>query len=186
MDLTTNENIKSLIYTIRGEQVMLDSDLSIIYEVETKRLNETVKRNILRFPIEFRFRLTKEEVDLILSQLTVLNEKSLKSQFATSNKGRGGRRKLPYVFTEQGVAMLSAVLRSKKSISKRLTLDIKKFNEQHGQLDCEELNNIHDRFIIIDEKEIYHSGASFKDLGKKISAFSKLEKESIKLLGKIK
>lgn len=73
-----------------------------------------------------------------------------------------------------------------KSISKRLALDVKKFNEQYGQLDCGELKNIHDRFIIIDGKEMYHSGASLKDLGKKISALSKFEKESLKILEKLK
>ncbi len=83
---------------------MLDSDLASLYEVPTKRLNEAVKRNITRFPVNFMFQLSNEELD------------SLKSQFATSKKGRGGRRTLPYVFTEQGVAMLSSVLNSEKAI----------------------------------------------------------------------
>lgn len=73
-----------------------------------------------------------------------------------------------------------------KTISKRLALDIKKFNEQYGQLDCKELKNNHDRFIIIDEKDMYHSGASLKDLGRKISAFSKFDKTSLTVLGKLK
>lgn len=98
--------IRNLIYTIRGRQVMLDSDLSMLYQVETKRLNETVKRNKNRFPDHFCFQLTEEETN------------SLRSQFATSNENdsRGGRRYLPYVFTEQGIAMLSAVLRSDVAI----------------------------------------------------------------------
>lgn len=79
---------------------MLDSDLAILYQVETKTFNQAVKRNIERFPENFRFQLKKEEYD------------SLRSQFVTSKEGRGGRRYLPYVFTEQGIAMLSAVLRS--------------------------------------------------------------------------
>ena len=91
--------IKNLIYVIRGQQVMLDSDLAMLYQVETKVFNQAVKRNIERFPEKFRFRLTKEEYD------------SLRSQIVTSN-GKGGRRYMPYVFTEQGIAMLSAVLRS--------------------------------------------------------------------------
>lgn len=91
--------IKNLIYMVRGQQVMLDSDLAVLYQVETKVFNQAVKRNIERFPEKFRFQLTKEEYD------------SLRSQFVTS-KGKGGRRYMPYVFTEQGIAMLSAVLRS--------------------------------------------------------------------------
>ena len=97
----TAEQIRSRIYTIRGVQVMLDSDLAQLYHVETKRINESVKRNPKRFPFDFWFELTQEEYEQI----------SLKSQTATSN-GRGGRRKLPKVFSEQGVAMLSAVLSS--------------------------------------------------------------------------
>ena len=95
--------IKNLIYVVRGQQVMLDSDLAMLYQVETKVFNQAVKRNIERFPEKFRFQLTKEEYD------------SLRSQFVTSN-GKGGRRYMPYVFTEQGIAMLSAVLRSKIAI----------------------------------------------------------------------
>ena len=94
--------IQNLIYVIRGQRVMLDSDLARLYEVETKRLNEAVKRNIARFPIHYIFQLTKEEF---------LN---LKSQFATSSWG--GIRKMPFVFTEQGVAMLSSILHSEKAI----------------------------------------------------------------------
>ena len=96
--------VKNLIYEIRGYKVMLDSDLASLYEVPTKRLNEAVKRNITRFPQNFMFQLTKEETEI------------LRSQFATSNKARGGRRTLPYVFTEQGVAMLSSVLNSERAI----------------------------------------------------------------------
>jgi hypothetical protein len=91
--------IQNMIYTIRGQQVMLDSDLAMLYQVETKVFNQSVKRNIERFPENFRFQLTKEEYA------------SLRSQIVTSN-GQGGRRYMPYVFTEQGIAMLSSVLRS--------------------------------------------------------------------------
>ncbi len=93
-------NIQDRIFTIRGVQVMLDSDLAVLYGVETKNLNLAVKRNLERFPDNFRFQLTEEEY------------KSLRLQIETSKEKRGGRRYLPYVFTEQGVAMLSAVLRS--------------------------------------------------------------------------
>jgi len=93
------QKIKSLIFEVRGRQIMLDEDLAKIYQVETRRLNEAVKRNIDRFPPEFMFQLTKEEYEI------------LKSQIATSNWG--GRRKLPFAFTEHGVVMLSSVLNSK-------------------------------------------------------------------------
>ena len=94
--VTNETDLRSLVYVIRGQQVMLDSDL---YQVETKVFNQAVSRNIERFPDNFRFQLTAEEYA------------SLRSQFVTSN-GRGGRRYLPYAFTEQGIAMLSGVLRS--------------------------------------------------------------------------
>ena len=97
------ENLRSLIYQVRGVEVMIDSDLAQLYEVEPRRLNEQVKRNSDRFPESFRFQLTKEEFE------------NLRSQIATSS-GHGGRRYLPYAFTEQGVAMLSAVLRSKAAV----------------------------------------------------------------------
>ena len=93
-------NIQNLIYEIRGHKVMFDSDLANLYGVEVKRLNEAVKRNNKRFPSDFMFQLSEDEWI------------SLRSHFATSNQGRGGRRYTPYVFTEQGVAMLSTVLSS--------------------------------------------------------------------------
>lgn len=97
--IAETKEIKSLIYVVRGQQVMLDSDLAMLYQVETKVFNQAVSRNIERFPENFRFQLTKEEFD------------AWRSQIATSN-GRGGRRYRPYMFTEQGIAMLSGVLRS--------------------------------------------------------------------------
>jgi len=102
------KKIKAMIYEIRGYQVMLDADLAKIYQVETKRLNEAVKRNIDRFPPEFMFQLTEEEYEFLRSQIAASN---LKSHFATSSWG--GRRKLPFAFTEHGVIMLSSVLNSK-------------------------------------------------------------------------
>lgn len=102
-ELTVKENIKieDMIYEIRGKQVMLDSDLARLYETETKRINEAIKRNIERFPERFCFRITEEEYNF------------LKSQFATS---KGGSRKGHTVFTEQGVAMLATVLKTKVAI----------------------------------------------------------------------
>ena len=100
--------IESLIYEIRGQKVMLDFDLAELYQVETKRLKESVRRNIERFEgDDFMFELTSEEYNSLII--------SLRSQFATSNE-RGGRRHMPFAFTEQGVAMLSSVLKSGRAI----------------------------------------------------------------------
>ena len=112
------EQIESLILTIRGKQVMLDRDLAQLYGVETKRLNQQVQRNIERFPEDFMFRLTKEEFDGLRSQFATSNAylSDLKSQIVISNK-RGGQRYLPYAFTENGIAMLSGVLRSPMAIA---------------------------------------------------------------------
>jgi len=280
--------IESRIFTVRGLQVMLDSDIAAVYQVEVKRLNEQVKRNINRFPDEFHFQLTEPEYrDLIL-----------KSQIATSSE-HGGRRYLPYVFTEQGIAMLSAVLYSDvavkvsirimqafvemrkvistgkgiirrletvelrqaevskkmeklfdaldrnaiphcgvffngqifdayvlankmiksarksillidnfidesvlvmlskkmknvkvtlltKDVSEQLSLDIAKFNRQYPKLEVIGFNLSHDRFLVIDGKDVYHLGASLKDLGKKWFAFSKMEIGGAALLEKIR
>ena len=94
---------------------MVDSDLADLYEIETKMLNRAVKRNITRFPANFMFQLTNEELESLRYQFGTSNN-SLKSQIAISKTGRGGRRTLPYVFTEQGVAMLSSVLHTEKAI----------------------------------------------------------------------
>ncbi len=281
-----NNSIQGKIHTVRGLQVMMDSDLAILYSVENKRLNEQVKRNIERFPEKFRFQLTQEEYQ------------NLKSQFATSSS-HGGRRTLPYVFTEQGVSMLSGVLRSKtaietsiqimdafvsmrkfianngmifqrldkieqkqlitdtkldkvfaaieakeikpkqgiffdgqifdayvfiadlirqaqqsivlidnyidesvltmfakrntdctatiytKTISKQLQLDLQKHNKQYPPIEIKIFKNSHDRFLILDDKEIYHIGASLKDLGKKWFAFSKFAKGALEVLERL-
>jgi hypothetical protein len=114
------ENIKSKIFIIRGQKVMLDRDLAELYGVETGRLNEQVKRNAKRFPEEFMFQLTKHEYEGLISQIAISNDKNseykpaLISQIVISK--RGGVRKLPYAFTEHGVAMLSSVLKSEKAV----------------------------------------------------------------------
>ncbi len=286
------DNIKNLIYTIRGKQVMLDSDVAMLYHYETKRINETVRRNKERFPINFCFQLTEDETE------------NLRSQIATSSlekENYGGRRTLPYVFTEQGIAMLSGLLKNEiaiqvsinimnafvemrkfiatnsnifnlstrmehkfleydkkfdivfdelqnkrqsefnqkiffdgqiydsysliidiiktakskiliidnyiddsilKMLSKKnkdvevviLTsqnsniskLDINKFNKQYGALKIAKTNKFHDRFIAIDNKKLYHCGASLKDLGKRCFAISKIEDmEYVKKMSKI-
>lgn len=102
--------IERRIYLIRGKKVMIDSDLADLYEVETKMLNRAVRRNLDRFPDDFMFQLTAEE------------EESLRFQIGTSKVGRGGRRYLPFAFTEQGVAMLSSVLNSKRAIEVNIVI----------------------------------------------------------------
>ena len=124
-------NIESLIRIVRGQQVMLDSDLAMLYGVETKRMNEQVKRNLNRFPEDFMFQLTQDEAVRSRSQIATLNDEGmlLRSQIATSNEkdnplrpqfvtsnGRGGNRYLPYAFTRNGIAMLSSVLRSDTAV----------------------------------------------------------------------
>ena len=102
LTIVDNKEIQNMIYTFRGRQVMIDRDLAYLYNVETKVFNQAVKRNLNRFPEHFRFQLTEEEYE------------NLRSQFVTSSEDNihGGRRYMPYVFTEQGIAMLSAVLKS--------------------------------------------------------------------------
>ena len=272
------EDIKNLIYTIRGKQVMMDSDVANIYHCETKYVNRVVKRNIERFPEEFCFQLNENEFEVLRCQFVTLNE-----------NGRGQHRKyLPYVFTEQGIAMLSALLKSDVAVSvsvnimkafiemrkflmlngqvfERLTsvehkllehdkkfdevfnqlqleenikqriffdgqiydaysiiidiikkankkiliidnyiddsvlkmltkkknnvevdiltsnksniqnVDIQKFNKEYTILKVARTNKFHDRFIIIDNKEMYYLGTSIKDLGKKCFGINKIE-----------
>ncbi|MBL7869812.1 MAG: ORF6N domain-containing protein [Flavobacterium lindanitolerans] len=276
--------IRNLIYSIHGKQVMLDNDLASLYQVDTKNLNKAVKRNIERFPASFCYQLTKEEVEI------------LRFQIGTSRLSYGGRRYLPYVFTEQGVAMASAILRSEiavkvsveimeafvemrrmlisnaslfhrldkielkqleadqkfeeifkalesdkihsekgifyngqvfdayafvsdiirtakisiilldnyvddtvltllgkrnndvtatiytKNISNQLRLDLQLYNSQYPQIEIEIFSDAHDRFLIIDDTELYHIGASLKDLGKKWFAFSRMDIEVGRML----
>ncbi len=280
-DLIEKENIKieNMIYEIRGKQVMLDSDLAKLYHVETKRINEAVKNNMEKFPERFSWKLTGEE-----------SESFLVENFDQNLETRGGRYNCPRVFTEQGVAMLATILKSKvatqvsirimdafvamrKYIStelmehnkmlinheNRLTLlenvfdnfkeetnhiffegqiydayslmrkifekaeesiviidnyvdknildilsktsrnvtlitnkynnvDYEKYKEQYNNIAIVVNNSFHDRFIILDKKVLYHSGASFKDLGKKCFAITKIESKEIldSLLDKLK
>jgi phage regulator Rha-like protein len=109
-DLIIVQSIADKIYFIRGQKVMLDSDLAEVCQVETKMLNRAVKRNLNRFPADFMFQLTDEET------------KSLRFQIGTSNKGRGGRRYLPYAFTEHGAVMLASVLNSPTAIEASITV----------------------------------------------------------------
>lgn len=290
LQIISDEEIKDLIYIVRGKQVMLDSDVANLYHYKTKRINETVNRNKERFPESFCFQLTEEELESI--RIQVMNKKNnLRSQFATSSLEKdsyGGRRYVPYVFTEQGIAMLSGLLKnqtavqvsinimnafvkmrkflkSNEHIFERLTtveykllehdkkfdkifnqldieekikqkiffegqiwdsynlivniikraeskiliidnyiddsilemlskkkkgvevviltssnsnilkLDIQKFNKEYPTLKIAKTNKFHDRFIVIDNKELYHCGASLKDLGKKCFGINRID-----------
>lgn len=104
------QNIEKMIYVVRGQNVMLDSDLAKLYAIETKVLNRSVRRNIKRFPEDFMFQLNDSEFE------------SLKCQFGTSKTSRGGKQKLPLVFSENGVAMLSSVLRSDRAIEVNISI----------------------------------------------------------------
>jgi phage regulator Rha-like protein len=106
--IVPEERIENMIYLIRGRKVMLDVHLARLYKVSTKRLNEQVKRNKRRFPFDFMFQLTEKEAE------------NMRSQFATSN--RGGRRYCPFVFTEQGIAMLSSVLNSERAVDVNIAI----------------------------------------------------------------
>jgi hypothetical protein len=110
MEITSPTQIENMIYVIRGQKVMLDSDLAVLYEIPTSRLNEQVKRNPDRFPPDFMFQLTEKEFE------------ELQSLTEFKQEGRGGRRKLPLVFTEFGVAMLSSVLSGPRAISVNISI----------------------------------------------------------------
>ncbi len=272
--------IKNMIYEIRGKQVMIDSDLAKLYHVETKRINEAVKNNMDKFPERFSFKLTDEESKSFLVEN--FDQKNMET--------RGGRYKCPRVFTEQGVAMLATILKSKvatqvsirimdafvamrKYISSDLVehskmlinhenrislientfdsfkdknnhiffegqiydayslmikiferarssiiiidnyidknildilsktnrkvtlvtnkynnIDYEKYKEQYDNVILVVNNSFHDRFIILDKKVLYHFGASFKDLGKKCFAITKIESKELldSLLDKLK
>lgn len=113
--------IERRIYLIRSQKVMIDFDLAELYGVSTSRLNEQVTRNRKRFPKDFMFRLTKEEAESLRSQFAI-SKSNLRSQIAISSSGHGGRRYTPYVFTEQGVAMLSTVLNSEQAIEVNIAI----------------------------------------------------------------
>jgi phage regulator Rha-like protein len=123
-DLIIQERITRSIYLIRNQKIMMDSDLAEMYEVETKVLNQAVKRNMDRFPEDFMFQLSNEEWEDLQVTIEEQNEDhSLRSQIVTLKNDRGRHRKyLPYVFTEQGVAMLSSVLNSKTAIQVNISI----------------------------------------------------------------
>ena len=154
LKIVNREEIKNLIYTIRGKQVMLDSDVAMLYNYETKNINKAMKRNIERFPEDFCFQLTKEEL------------KKMWFQFGTTSENNNfkyrSEKYLPYVYTEQGISMLAGVL--KNDIAIQVSISI-----------IRKTDKFHDRFIVIDNKELYHCGASIKDLGKKCFGINKID-----------
>lgn len=167
------QSIQNRIYEIRGERVILDRDLAALYEVESKVLNQAVKRNRRRFPPDFMFRLTKEEYEGLRSQIETLEQSNpLRSQIVTLKAGRGQHAKyLPFAFTEQGVAMLSGVLHSEKAIQMNIAImrvfveirriaiqqmdlktQLKEIKEKLGEHDSQ-LNQIYDAMEnLLDEK----------------------------------
>jgi len=120
--------IENKIYEIRGQKVMLDFDLAALYEVETKALNQAVKRNIIRFPEDFMFRLTTIEWNLMWSQIVTtypksqIGKESMQSQFVTASQSKRNTQKLPFAFTEHGVTMLASVLRSERAIKMNIEI----------------------------------------------------------------
>ena len=134
----SNEDIKKLIYTIRGKQVMLDSDVAMLYHYETKNINKAVKRNLDRFPEDFCFQLTEMEFQNLRFQFGTLNKKV--------NNGDVTRKYLPYVFTEQGISMLSGVLKNEIAVKvsvniMRAFVEMRKFLMINGQV-FERLTNM--------------------------------------------
>ncbi len=310
-NLVAKEEITKKIYTFRNTKVMIDSDLAKLYGINVSALNQAVKRNKDRFPKDFMFQLTPKEFEILISQIAISslddpsnlsvktsdNANCSISQFVISKTGRGGRQKLPFAFTEQGVAMLSGILKSQRAIevniyvmrafvamrhfvqnkadlfvrvdvlenkqietdknvkmifdaisnrplkkqgvfydgqmfdaylfingllkkakesiilidnyidesvlvlfsslkgiqvtiytdkiTEKLKLDLEKYNSQYSNINIKQFTKSHDRFLILDKKEIYHLGASIKDLGKKWFAFSKLDKDSLTILDRL-
>lgn len=194
-EMIIQNNIESKILSLRGKQVMIDRDLAELYGVETKRLNEQVKRNIERFPAEFCFQLTATEKAELVANCDRFNP----LKHSTTE---------PYAFTEHGVTMLAAVLKSeivlidgyvdlsvlerlaKKKNGVNVTIytdpktkltsqDVQKFNAQYPTMTVKYTTKMHDRFLIIDNAVLYHVGASLKDLGKKCFAFEILDSSLI-------
>jgi phage regulator Rha-like protein len=150
------ESIRDRIYSIRGYQVMLDSDLAELYGVETKVLNQAVKRNIERFPPEFCFSLNNSEIRSLRSQIVTSNKakNSLRSQIILSE--RGGRRYVPFVFTQEGVAMLAGVLKSEVAVKisiqiMKAFIEMRKFIQANGQI-FQRLDRVEVKLLENDQK----------------------------------
>ena len=169
-NLAPLSNIKSKIYTIRNQQVMLDSDLAELYQVETKQLNKSVNRNIARFPERFRFQLSKEEYETVLR----FQNGTLKDNSSEDKRGQH-RKYLPFVFTEQGVSMLSAVLRSDIAIEVSIKI-IDTFVEMKRVISSNEL--LFQRFERIEQKLSVHDD-NFNQVFKALENRQETQKQMI-------
>lgn len=168
------ETIRENIYIIRGRKVMLDRDLAMFYGVPTKRLNEAVKRNLDRFPEDFMFQLTKEEVEICSrSQIATLNDdekdENLKSQIVTSKRG-SNIKYMPMAFTEQGIAMLSSVLNSKRAIQVNIQI-IRVFTKLREMIDA--YKDLREK---VEEMEM-NNEANFREIFRIIRGFIEEEKK---------
>lgn len=178
-ELRLADAIKNHIYMIRGEQVMLDCDLADIYGYELKAMNQQVKRNIERFPEDFMFQLTKDEIDILKSQFVVSQEKqddSLKSQFVTSSWG--GKRKLPYAFTEQGIYMLATVLKGELATQQSIFI-MRAFKEMRHFI----ANNavMFEKINSIELKQLEYQKESDEKFGKIFEYISNHEEDNQKI-----
>ncbi len=176
MIIVDNSLIQKKIYTIRGMQVMLDRDLAKLYQVETKVFNQAVKRNIDRFPKDFMFHLTKTELS------------NWRSQFVTSNNDKMGLRRPPFAFTEQGVSMLSAILRSQVAINVSIKI-IRAFVRMRKHINSNanifnRLSNIEEKIIASDVKQI-ETDQKFEQIFKAIEEKSIKPKQGIFFDGQI-
>ena len=162
--------IQNKIYEIRGQRVMLDFDLAPLYQVQTKVLKQAVRRNIERFPADFMFEITIDEYNSL--------KDSLRSQFVTSKEGRGGRRYLPYVFTEQGIAMLSAVLRSDIAIQVSIRI-METFVEMRKYMANTSL--LYDRMNAIEERQITYQNETNEKFDKVFAYISDHEESQQKI-----
>lgn len=157
MELLGSEHIEQKIFNVRSVQVMLDADLAELYQVSTSRLNEQVKRNVGRFPADFMFQLTEQEWEFLQAQRAQSSHASLRSQNAMLKDGRGKHRKyLPYVFTEQGVASLSGVLKSEVAVAvhveiMRAFVNMRKFLLENASV-FQRLNQVELKLLQNDEK----------------------------------
>lgn len=161
-EVVSEDAIKAMIMPVRGWQVMLDRDLAVLYGVEVKHLNRQVRRNIERFPPDFMFQLTKEDC--------------LRCQIGTLNGKRGEHLKyMPYAFTENGGVEV-VVATAQKMIDAHLTpVAVAKFNKQNPTLTVKSVGAFHDRFLILDDKDLYHFGASLNNLGRHYCAVTKMD-----------
>lgn len=161
--------IRSRIFTIRGVQVMLDRDLAEIYAVPTKRLNEQVKRNLERFPPSFKFSLSKQETEELVANCDRFVRMKHSSVPMTA-------------FTEHGIIMLASVLKSAVAIQAGIRITnafVSMRKAQYPSLSLRFRENFHDRFLVVDDRDLYLIGASLKDLGKKCFGFTKMDSSEL-------